>query len=107
MLNSIDVAFIASESRPGTPAPPSRTRVSPSPIWGRFDASVSTVIDGRNLTRDRCYDFENIFAEKFSEKSAFFVQTANCYFCKICIMTMDFENNAKIFAENWQKSQKL
>jgi hypothetical protein len=31
--------------------------------------------------RDRCYDFLNIFAEKFSKKLAFFAQTS-ASFCK-------------------------
>jgi hypothetical protein len=35
----------------------------------------------QSLTRERCYDFENIFAENVCEKMAFFVRnTAN--FCK-------------------------
>jgi hypothetical protein len=40
-----------------------------------------------DVNRDRCYDFSNIFSEKFDEKIAFFVKnTANVR--KICIITL-------------------
>jgi hypothetical protein len=37
---------------------------------------------------------------------AFFAQTT-ASFCKNFIITLGFEKNANIFAENWQKSQKI
>jgi hypothetical protein len=57
-------------------------------------------------SRDRCYDFLNIFGEKFSEKLAFLAQNKAKLF-KILIITLVFAKNANFFAENWQKSQKL
>jgi hypothetical protein len=56
------------------------------------------------VTRDRCYDFKNIFAEKFSEKIGDFVSKQSQSLKKL-IITLIFEK--KIFAENWQKSQKI
>jgi hypothetical protein len=47
---------------------------------------------------DRYYYFKNIFAEKNGEKLELNA--------KFLIMTLDFKKNA-IFAENWQKSQKI
>jgi hypothetical protein len=47
--------------------------------------------------RDRCYDFKNIFAKKISE----------LVFFKNLIITLVFEKNTNIFAENSQKSQKI
>jgi hypothetical protein len=38
--------------------------------------------------------------------SAFFAQTT-ANFCKILIITVVFEKNANVFAEKWQKSQKI
>jgi hypothetical protein len=57
-------------------------------------------------SRDRCYDFLNIFAEKFSKKLAFFTQN-KAKLCKILITTLVFEKNANFFAENCRKSQKI
>jgi hypothetical protein len=54
------------------------------------------------VTRDRCYDFLNIFAEKFSEKLVFLTQNKGKS-CKIFIIT----KNANFFAENCQKLQKI
>jgi hypothetical protein len=54
---------------------------------------------------DRCYDFKNIFAEKNSKKWRFWLKTELKY-AKILIITLVFEKNAHLFAENWQKSQK-
>jgi hypothetical protein len=56
--------------------------------------------------RDRCYDFLNIFAEKFSEKIGVF-DSNKAKICKILIITLVFEKNANFFAEIWQKSQKI
>jgi hypothetical protein len=58
------------------------------------------------LTWDRCLDFLKIFAEKFGKKSAFLTQIKGNSAEKI-IITLVFEKNAKIFAENGQKSQKI
>jgi hypothetical protein len=44
-------------------------------------------------SRDRCYDFLNIFAEKFSKKLAFLIQNKT-KLCKILFITMIFEKNA-------------
>jgi hypothetical protein len=53
-------------------------------------------------TWDRCYDFKNIFAEKFKTKILLLL-----VFAKIVIITLVFEKNTNFFAENWQKSQKI
>jgi hypothetical protein len=58
------------------------------------------------VTRDRCYDFLNIFAEKFSEKLAFLTQN-KAKLCKKFIITLVLDKNAYFFAENCQKSQKI
>jgi hypothetical protein len=56
---------------------------------------------------DRCYDFKNIFAKKFSKNFCVYCSNYYCFFAKIVIITLFFENNANFFAENWQKSQKI
>jgi hypothetical protein len=48
--------------------------------------------------RDRCYDFKNIFAKKFGEKSG-------VSYCNL-IISMVFEK-MPFFRGKWQKSQKL
>jgi hypothetical protein len=53
-----------------------------------------------------CYDFLNIFADKFSEKIAFLTQN-KAKFCKKIIITLIFKTNANFFAENWENSQKI
>jgi hypothetical protein len=53
-----------------------------------------------------CYDFLNIFAEKFSKKLVFLTQNKAKLF-KIVIITLVFEKNANFFAENCRKSQKI
>jgi hypothetical protein len=58
------------------------------------------------VTRDRCYDFLNIFAKKIGKKLAFLNQN-KAKLSKILIITLVFENNANFFAENCQKSQKI
>jgi hypothetical protein len=50
--------------------------------------------------------FKNISAEKFSEKLAFLTPNKG-KLCKILIITLVFEKNAKFFAENWRKSQEI
>jgi hypothetical protein len=57
-----------------------------------------------SVTRDRCYDFKNIFAEKSGKKFAFLIQN-KAKLCKILIIKLAFEKNAKFFAEHCQKSQ--
>jgi hypothetical protein len=52
--------------------------------------------------RDRCYDFLNIFAEKFGKKLAFLTENKT-KLCKVLIITLVFEKNAKLFAENCKK----
>jgi hypothetical protein len=60
----------------------------------------------REKTRDRCYDFENIFVKKFSIKLSFLTQNKAKLF-KILIITLVIEENAIFFAENCKKSQKM
>jgi hypothetical protein len=55
---------------------------------------------------DRCHDFLNIFAEKFSEKMAFLTQN-KAKICKILIITLVFEKKDNFLATNWQTSQKI
>jgi hypothetical protein len=51
------------------------------------------------VTRDRCYDFKNIFAKTFCEKIGIFVQNkAKIY--KNLIIALFFEKNAIFCAEN-------
>jgi hypothetical protein len=58
------------------------------------------------VTRDRCYDFENIFAEIFSEKLAFLTQNkAKIY--KILIITWVFEKNANFLPKIVKNRKKL
>jgi hypothetical protein len=57
-------------------------------------------------TRDRCYDFLNIFAEFFGEKIGVFDSKNKANSCKKLIITLVFEKNAIFFAENCLKSQK-
>jgi hypothetical protein len=49
----------------------------------------------------RCYDFLNIFAEKFSEKIGDFVSKQSQILKTNLIITLVFEKNANFFAENW------
>jgi predicted sugar kinase len=50
----------------------------------------------------------NIFSPKNLAKIlAFFARTTASFFVKILIITLVFEKNANLFAENWQKSQKI
>jgi hypothetical protein len=56
-------------------------------------------------TRDRCYDFLNIFA-KNRQKLVFSTQN-KAKLWKNLIITLVFEKNATLFAENWRKSQKI
>jgi hypothetical protein len=58
------------------------------------------------VTRDRCYDFLNVFAEKFSEKIGVSVSKQSQILKKL-IITLVFEKNANFFAKNCRKSQKI
>jgi hypothetical protein len=58
-------------------------------------------------TRDRCYDFKNIFAEKLSHKMAVLTQNKAKFRKKKLIITLVLEKTANFFAENWEKSQKI
>jgi hypothetical protein len=62
----------------------------------------ASVLIVTSVTRDRCYDFLNIFAEKFWEKNWRFWLKTKLNFEKKLIITLVFEKNANIFAENWQ-----
>jgi hypothetical protein len=49
-----------------------------------------------------------IFSAIFLVKNGgFFCSNYCCFFCKIFIITLFFEKNVNLFAENWQKSQKM
>jgi ATP-dependent exoDNAse (exonuclease V) beta subunit len=57
---------------------------------------------GDAVTRDRCYDFQNTFAQFLAKKLAFFVQTT-ASFCKKMLRTLVFEANVNFspkIAEN-------
>jgi hypothetical protein len=54
---------------------------------------------------DQCYDFKNIFAEKFSKKLAFMLKLL-LVFAQIVIITLVFEKNANFlpkFVKNRRK----
>jgi hypothetical protein len=55
---------------------------------------------------DRCYDFKNIFAEKFGKNWHFWLKTKLVKLFKNLIITLVFEKNANYFAENWEKLEK-
>jgi hypothetical protein len=57
-------------------------------------------------TRDRCYDFLNIFAEKFSEKIGVF-DTKQRWIMLNLDHNIGFREKCNFFCENWQKSQKI
>jgi hypothetical protein len=52
------------------------------------------------------YDFKNIFGEFFGKKLAFLTKN-KAKLCKILTITLVLRKNAKFFAENCQKSQKI
>jgi hypothetical protein len=55
------------------------------------------------VTRDRCYDFLNIFAKKFSEKIGVLTQN-KAKLCKILIITLFFfKKNANFFRQKLAK----
>jgi hypothetical protein len=56
----------------------------------RFVSKLAT----RKQTRDRCYDFLNIFAEKFCAKNWCFFAQNKAKLCKNWIITLIFEKNA-------------
>jgi hypothetical protein len=51
------------------------------------------------MTRDRCDDFLNIFAEKLAKKLAFITQN-KAKLCKILIIALVSEKNSNFFTEN-------
>jgi hypothetical protein len=61
-----------------------------------FRAASLSVITGR-VTRGRCYDFKNIFAEKFCEKLAFFAQN-KAKLCKNWIIALLVFEKTPIFS---------
>jgi hypothetical protein len=54
------------------------------------------------IIRDRCYDFLNIFAEKFSTIIGVF-DSNKAKLCKILIITLVFEKNANFFRRKLSK----
>jgi hypothetical protein len=91
-------------------------RGSETELSDSVSASVSVVSDSELpasklattllVTWDRCCDYLNIFAKKFSEKLAFFTLN-KAKLCKILSITLVFGKNAIFFAENCRKSQKI
>jgi hypothetical protein len=79
-----------------------------NPVLRSVDTEFGAPSDQVEKTdiQDRCYDFLDIFAKKFSKKLAFFTRN-KAKLCKNMIITLAFEKNANYFAENWQKSQKI
>jgi hypothetical protein len=75
----------------------------PTRVAGRTGSVNKVILENQ----DRCYDFKNIFAEKFSEKIGVFWLKTKLNFEKYLIITLVFEKNAKFFAGNGQKSQKI
>jgi hypothetical protein len=71
-----------------------------------LEIRISGDLPPPSMTWDRCYDFLNIFAEKFGEKFGVFTQN-KAKVCKILIITLVFEKNANFFAENCRKSPKI
>jgi hypothetical protein len=70
----------------------------------KMDARVTQrMLAWTRVTRDRCYDFLNILAEKFSEKIGVFLLKLLLVFAKIVIITLAFEKNANFFAEKLSK----
>jgi hypothetical protein len=55
---------------------------------------------------ERCYDFLNFFAEKFSKKMPFLNQN-KAKLGKLLIITLVFEKTPIFFAENCRKTQKI
>jgi hypothetical protein len=59
------------------------------------------------VTGDRCYDFKIYTAKNLAKILAYFLHKQLLLFEKKLIITLVFEKNANLFAENWQKSQKI
>jgi hypothetical protein len=67
--------------------------------------------DGRKrksekTTRDQCYDFLNIFAEKNRAKKLAFLPLSAASFCKNVIITLVFEENANFFRRKLAKNRR-
>jgi hypothetical protein len=79
-------------------------------IVERRDLSICQQIQSAKLqtgvTRDRCYDFKNIFAEKIAKKLVFFTQNKG-KLCKILIITLVFEKNANFLPKIGKNRRKL
>jgi hypothetical protein len=58
------------------------------------------------MTRDRCFDFKNIFAKKNCEKLAFLTQN-KAKLCKILIIALVFEKNAIFLLKIVENRRKL
>jgi hypothetical protein len=52
---------------------------------------------------DRCYDFLNIFAEKFSEKIGVFCSNTTASFCKNCDHNIGFWEKRQFFRRKLAK----
>jgi hypothetical protein len=61
------------------------------------DHLMSVELEGSFLKG--CYDFKNIFAEKFSKKKLAFLTQNKAKLCKILIITLVFEKNANFFSQ--------
>jgi hypothetical protein len=65
-------------------------------------------IYGPNFLKDcdRCYDFKNIFAEKFNEKTVVF-DSKQSHILKKIIITLVFKKNTNISPKIGKKSRKF
>jgi hypothetical protein len=59
-------------------------------------------VGSKRCSRERCYDFKNIFAQNLAKKLAFFTQNKD-KFSNNLIITLVFKKNANFFAEIWEK----
>jgi hypothetical protein len=66
-----------------------------------FDPKIGEKIAA--TSRDRCYDF----SPKKLAKMLAFLPKLLLVFAKNLVITLFFQKNAHILAENWQKSQKI
>jgi hypothetical protein len=82
---------------------PERKKKFFSPIFLLNESSSVLSFRGRDFyaedREDRCYDYSNIFAEFFCEKSAFLTRN-KAKFGKKLTITLVFEKNVIFFAEN-------
>jgi hypothetical protein len=71
--------------------------------WNKSKSDSSLLWVSVRVTRDRCYDFQNIFAEKF----AVFCSNYCYFFAKIVIITLVLEKNAIVSPKIGKNRRKL